>query len=249
MEGVSPDSSTSRDRLNLDEFAGRTRVPEPKNDSRINKWRGWLERIREDLHDIFLNQAAHTEITSMLTGRAIPGSAIVDCIFGNYARSQAIAVRRQTDAGGQSITLRRLLNELLSNPELITRDWYVGQFPWGTQHLGDRQFNTWAHLDPEHPDPDEPGDRLLPGIVERDILLITNKTGLVRRYVDTHVAHADASPVKDIPTFADLADAITTVGEIFQRYYTLLTLSSITQLDPVPQYDWLAPFRVAWLDS
>lgn len=245
-EGITHEIGSGFDRMNPDEFAGRKRVPAPKNNGTIDKWRRWLDRIRDDLHDIHGNQAAFNEINSMLTNPAIPGSAIIDYIAGNYARSQAVAVRRQTDVGGRSITLGRLLTELKAT-DLITREWVVGQFPWGMQGFGDRQFDAWAYLDPEHPAADEPGDALSPGVVERDIQRLAHTANPIRRYVDTHLAHADAKPTKDIPTFADLADAINVVGDVFNRYHTLLTGTSILQLAPVPQYDWLAPFRVPWL--
>lgn len=201
------------------------------------------------MQDIHGNRSAFNEINSLLTNPGIPGSAILDYWAGNFATSQAVAVRRQTDSNGRSITLARLLAELRGNSNAISRSWSVGQFPWGMQGLGDRQFDVWAYLDPDHPAADEAGDGLSTRVIDRDIQLLHDVAEPIRRYVDTHLAHADAKPSKDIPTFHDLAEATVTVGDVFRRYYALLTGSAILDLAPVPQYDWLAPFRVPWISG
>lgn len=42
---------------------------------------------------------------------------------------------------------------------------------------------------------------------------------------------------------------IDVIGELFKRYYNLLTASSYVMLEPVIQHDWLAAFRVPWMGS
>jgi hypothetical protein len=37
------------------------------------------------------------------------------------------------------------------------------------------------------------------------------------------------------------------IGDLFQRYYSLITASSMAFMEPVIQHDWLAPFRVPWI--
>jgi hypothetical protein len=144
VEGISYEVESGLAGANPDERAGRKRVPSPKNNDRINKWRRWLDRIRDDMHDIYGNQAAFNEINSMLTDPRILGSVILDYLAGNYGRSQAVAVQRQTDQNGQSMALGRLLAELSHSTELIARNWVVGQYQWGAQGIGDRAFDAWA---------------------------------------------------------------------------------------------------------
>ena len=37
------------------------------------------------------------------------------------------------------------------------------------------------------------------------------------------------------------------IGELFKKYFNLLTASSYVFLVPVLQHDWLAAFRVPWM--
>jgi hypothetical protein len=92
------------------------------------------------------------------------------------------------------------------------------------------------------------GDHFDPAIAEADLQLLAANAKAVRRYVDQHVAHADARPTAGLPTFAELDAAIDTIGKLFQKYANLLTASSWPILVPAIQHDWLAPFRVPWIN-
>jgi hypothetical protein len=65
----------------------------------------------------------------------------------------------------------------------------------------------------------------------------------VKDYVDEHLAHSDAGPRADLPTFNDLDAAIDRIGDLFKKYVNLLTASSYYSLVPVIQHDWEAIFR------
>jgi hypothetical protein len=51
----------------------------------------------------------------------------------------------------------------------------------------------------------------------------------------------------EVPTFANLHAAIHGMGELLQKYSSLLRATQLPILTPVHQYDWRAPFRVPWL--
>ena len=48
-------------------------------------------------------------------------------------------------------------------------------------------------------------------------------------------------------TFKALHDAIADVRGVIAKYYALLTLGSISQWEPVPQYDTLQAFTRPWV--
>jgi 5-methylcytosine-specific restriction endonuclease McrA len=71
-----------------------------------------------------------------------------------------------------------------------------------------------------------------------------------RRRADARRAdarRADARPMQILPTYAELNSAIDTIGDLFKRYYTLVTVESYLELVPTPQYDWEAVFREPWI--
>jgi AbiU2 len=235
--------------LNPDEWAGRTKVPRPKSDAKVDKWTRWIERIHDEvIEEIFTNRAAFVEVTTTLDANPkIPWSDILDYWVGNYGRSQAVAVRRQTDTNPQSVTLRVLLAELEADRHRITREWWVGQFEWGHQGLGDRNFDQWAYLDPDAPADSETGTELSALRIRHDIERLEAAASSIREHVDKVIAHSDRKRPATTPTFADLDAAIDVLGDVFTSYYCLLTLNSLVKLDATPQYDRLGPFRLPWI--
>ena len=51
------------------------------------------------------------------------------------------------------------------------------------------------------------------------------------------------------PGETDKAVLIDVIGDLFRKYYNLLTASSYAFLVPVIQHDWLAAFRVPWMPT
>jgi hypothetical protein len=88
-----------------------------------------------------------------------------------------------------------------------------------------------------------------PGAVRDDIARLDEAAATIRRYADEAVAHAAEHVSGEVPTWADLHAAIDVVGELLQKYYSLLTASSIWMMLPTIHEDWLAPFRQPWLSE
>jgi hypothetical protein len=91
------------------------------------------------------------------------------------------------------------------------------------------------------------GEHVDPNLVAADLDSLDEKAKQVVEYVDRHVAHADARPITNVPTFAELNGAIDAIGDLFKRYVLLVTVESYATLVPVPQYDWEAVFREPWI--
>jgi hypothetical protein len=71
----------------------------------------------------------------------------------------------------------------------------------------------------------------------------------VTDWVDRHIAHSDRRPIlaDRTPTLDDVHAAVDHIGEIYKRYYSILTAKSWAMLVPALQRDWKAPFRVPWI--
>lgn len=50
-----------------------------------------------------------------------------------------------------------------------------------------------------------------------------------------------------MPTYEELNAAIDQLGDLLKKYTSLLKAEALAVVAPVHQYDWKAPFRVAWL--
>ena len=55
--------------------------------------------------------------------------------------------------------------------------------------------------------------------------------------------------MKKFPTNLDLDACIDAIESLAKDYALLLEQKALTQVVPVIQYDWMAPFRVAWLQD
>jgi hypothetical protein len=69
----------------------------------------------------------------------------------------------------------------------------------------------------------------------------------VVKHVDQYVAHTEGKPKAELATFEELNAAIEMVGDLFRKYFLLLTGDSYTKLAPTPQHNWEAIFEVPWI--
>ncbi|HXS34157.1 MAG TPA: hypothetical protein VN758_10345 [Solirubrobacterales bacterium] len=105
------------------------------------------------------------------------------------------------------------------------------------------------------------GHHIDPSITAADLAELREGSEKVRRYVDKHVAHFDASVIgrgpppapkksgSELPTLNEVHDAIDLVGTLFKKYSQLFTAADIIELTPVLQHDWKTVFRVQWLPN
>ena len=85
--------------------------------------------------------------------------------------------------------------------------------------------------------------------MDTDLQQLAAATEPIKKYVDKQIAQSDPLPVRDLPTFDDLDSVIDLLGELLQKYLLILEAVGRNPIAPVPQYDWLAPFRVPWIAS
>ena len=67
----------------------------------------------------------------------------------------------------------------------------------------------------------------------------------MKRYVDQHVAHADAVPAEVTLTLDEVHAAIDVIGDLHKKYWNLLTAGSYVQLEAAIQHNWKAAFQVS----
>lgn len=237
-------------------------------DLRIEKWRRWFEQgITDDIYTMHLERFAWKRMEEIVNGNAgLKGteSYLWEFLFNTYAKTQAIAVRRQADTDDRVASLGRLILEVGETPALLTRDWWlslwsendddpywqqVAEGAWAEQYAG------------------EAGEHLDPAIPAADLLELREGSRKVKEYVDRSVAHLDARMISsgdgpptatppDAPTrrgseltLNEVHDAIDLIGRLFQKYGNLLTAASWVELTPALQHDWEAVFRIPWIQD
>lgn len=234
-------------------------------DQRVEKWKDWLEKgISNDVYSMHLQRFAWKRMHEIIDeNETLKGttSYFWEWLFDLYAKTQAGAVRRQADVNDQAASLGQLIHEITTTPNCIVRDWYVSH--WGRPETYDEDDQAyWKKAGEKHwagTFGGTTGDYIDPTITAADLAELREGSEKVRRYVDKHVAHFDASvigrgppaaPTKEgraLPTLNEVHDAIDLIGRLFRKYSQLFSASDIIELTPVLQHDWEAVFRVQWL--
>jgi hypothetical protein len=93
------------------------------------------------------------------------------------------------------------------------------------------------------------GSHLDPEIPSTDLERLTAASASIKDFVDRHIAHSqsEAVPVNVTLQVADLHAAIDVIGDVFQRYYSLLTATGMPILVPAIQHNWKAVFQEPWM--
>jgi hypothetical protein len=224
---------------------------------RIAKWTRWVDAprnegggMKDDILGMHLRRDTWEQVQAMLRGRDdLPESYWWRFMFDTYVEAQGAAVRRQVYADSDANSLGRLLLEMSRDAALVTRDWWMGmRTDADSTDMRDEIDRLVANREWSEHFAGIVGDNLDPAIPTADLEALRNDSERVITCVDRRVAHSDkrAIPADDMPTLDDVHAAIGRIGEIYNRYYGLLTASSWAELVPAIQHDWMAVFRVPW---
>jgi AbiU2 len=211
-------------------------------DSRVRKWKRWIENeIRAEVLGMNNQRAIYEEVGRIVKENGeLPPSHFFNFLRDTYGATQALAVRRQAEVGTRVISLATLLAEIAGDPERLSREWFLSHYDsYARAEVG---VPVWAEKFGGNV-----GDHVDPDLVRADLGELRGGTAKTKDLVDKHLAHTDKKPLKNPPTFKELHDAVETVNKQFQKYVLLLTVSSYATLVPVAQYDWLAIFREPWI--
>jgi hypothetical protein len=155
-------------------------------------------------------------------------------------------------------SLAKLIEQIRDRPSQITREFWIGRWSdpsdpylmmeadrgWNEQYAG------------------AVGDHLDRAIPEVDLETLVSASRKVKEFVDEHIAHSGAGLRKATPshpaaaesvppdvtlTAREVHEVIDVIGDLFRKYYNLLTASSFVFLEPAIQHDWLAVFREPWI--
>jgi hypothetical protein len=209
-------------------------------DSRIEKWTRWLGDIENDLIGVAWNRAMYRELGEIgKQNPDIPESSFFEFLGEAYATAQAVAIRRQAEHNPRGVSFGTLLYEIADDPSRLTRERYIA-------FQSDDHARAWADENWGKEWAGNIGEHLDPKIVKADIARLEEAVEPIKTYVDQHIAHHDRKR-SDPPTFDDLDHAIETFERLIGKYGDLLRGAGLGRLEPTPQYDWMAPFRVAWI--
>ncbi len=213
-----------------------------KNKNKLTKWDEWLDQIDKDITALSVARHIYSEVKEIIDAnpKIQIASSFYDYMTYTYATYMVMGIRRQIDADRRSISFVSLLEEIIRDPQILTRDWYVARYrdtvlSEKTAHRGFDQFSgeVKTHVDP--------------AIVCEDIRQIKDKAENLRKFVNKRVAHHDRSEFKSLPTYKEIDNCLKFMEELLRKYRRFIHGSCPSSFLPTCQYDWKKIFREPWI--
>jgi hypothetical protein len=162
-----------------------------------------------------------------------------------YSTSAVMCIRRQIKNQRDSISLARLLSEIIETPEILSRERLLSLYKVPENPELNKILEVRAHkeIDPylckkkKHIEPD---------IVRKDLDELKAKAKYIEDFADRRLAHLDKRDIKKPLTFSELDECIDLLEELTKKYMLILLAKSIS-FPPTYQYDWKAIFREPWI--
>jgi hypothetical protein len=210
------------------------------------KWRRWLKTIGHDLGNLLTSRDIHEQIRHMIVSlnkRIKAPSLYYNWLVNNYVDSITIRIRRLGDHDRRCISLYRLIEDILENRSVLTRDYYVSRYPKWMQEQGfaDRDFDNFAK---------KRSKLISERKLEHDMRRLDKDIDHIRKFANRWIAHCDLRRRRlRTRTHKDVDSALKDVDELFCKYNLLVTRGGMTTAKPVLQFDWREPLRHAWIEN
>jgi hypothetical protein len=233
----------------------------------FQRWTRWIDSIHKDVTDLVIGRHIFWQVQDIIKANQriqIP-SSFYGWVGMAYAAWGPMGVRRQLDMDDRSISLRRLLTEIVSMPQVLSRGRYIsiysaklaggapapssqsGGIPKSgayaidiaeAEDIASRSFDQYAGQRNEYIPARE---------TKRDLQELLTQTQMIERFATKKVAHLDEKPPTTLPTFDELDACVALLERLVLKYELILTASAPQSLLPTWQYDWKAIFYEPWI--
>jgi hypothetical protein len=203
---------------------------------RLQRVLQWLDIISSEVIELITNNYIFWEVQSII--RANPRlqkaeSAFYEWMGSVFAHSAAMGVRRQASLNDQSVSLHRLLDELKTYPNLVSRDFHRNLYAhFGSDHIlesADKIYDEYVGYQLGALDPSQ---------VQKDIDSLVQASRKIHYYADRVVAHYDPKGLNHIvPTFSDLGSCLLELDVLVCKYLLLMKAEHKISLLPTFVYD------------
>jgi hypothetical protein len=210
-------------------------------DALLEKWNSWLDIIQADIQNVLTNHHIYLEVQEIINKnpKIQIGSAFYELMADVYHESMVMGIRRQLDNRKDSISLKRLLDEIIQNTEILSRNHYVKLYKILPSHIAHRDFDNLAGEGREY---------FEPIIAKEDLRLLELKAKNLKTFGNKKIAHMDKSELNELPTYGELNDCIEYLKVLIEKYLRIFRAGSY-EIIPAFQYDWKEIFKYPWIEN
>ena len=148
----------------------------------------------------------------------------------------AMALRREIDGGSDSVSLRRLLEEMERHAPSLTEAQLRRLWDDPSGRFTSRTFPNYA---------DPSGTHLDPAVPRAHVEQLVATSDALRLFVNRNLAHRSRRENVPPPTFDELHVLADTCETIAKPYVMLLTGAAYS-FSPVEQFEWIDIFDFPW---
>jgi hypothetical protein len=210
-------------------------------DPKLKKWGKWLKSINEEVTRLVIARDIFWSVQDLIkTNKQIQKPSSFFRYMGDtYISFITMGIRRQIKIDNQSISFARLLSEIESNPEKISRQFFQELYKGSrVEFLANNHFDKFC---------DNPGDsHISSNMVNEDLRQLKIAACLCEKFADKRIAHQDKREPKILPTFKDTDKTIDFIDKLYVKYHRIFHADSMRSLMPVYQYDWQQIFDYPW---
>jgi hypothetical protein len=215
------------------------------DDETFKLWDSWLDRIHDDVRGLLELRFIFWEVGRIVNAnpRIQKPSSFYRWMGATYSAAVTIGIRRLLDVRDDSVSLTRLLREIVKCPHVLSRARYrvtcraAGGLP---STITERTFDRFAGKGNDFVDRQQ---------VQADLDALTAKAAIAKGYATKAVAHLDRRGPRAVPTFKDVDDCLDLLEELVKKYFLVFRALGLISVLPVWQYDWKAIFREAWIPA
>ena len=218
-------------------------------DQLIRNWTKEVEQLWQETSYLFWSRKLYRAVGHMFqTNHALQkcGADVWQWIRLLYGREAVMGIRREMDHQPNAVSLLNLLHEVESNAHVLTRERHRANFG-GLQTVMGRKVNDLFEKAGGPPGPGLPSDHIRAEAIAEDCKALEKATAGAVKYANLVLAHRQ--PVPPTLPFKEVDEALGALFVCFRKYYSLITGSGLMSPTPVPQFDWLRPFRMAWITT
>lgn len=212
----------------------------------IRKWLDWDEQVFSRVVWLFENRRWYRRMVGILdqNPRMNRPNGFYDWLFGNYAYSMSMGIRRLLDPSQNTVSLARLVHSMAKHPWVISREYYVNgwirdkPYPESARRLANEDYDFFAGKDREQLDPQR---------LERALQVVRRRAGKVLTYADQVVAHHQETRPSLSLTFAGGNRPVDCIGKLHNHIHTVLTRGHIHNYELIETEKWDWVFREPWI--
>ena len=206
---------------------------------KLDKWERWLQVVYDDMVNQATSRTVFRETAAIIAANPdIPkDSDFLDFLEQWYVDSTVMGLRRQLKVKPDSVSLAGLLEDIATNPALLSRQRFVGLYPPGDQSRANAAFDKHIGAGLGHVDT---------AAVREDIDKLKALATRCEEYADRFVAHRDRRSIRAVPTHAELNDALDFSERLLQKYYLLLRGNSLVSVSAKFLHPWKRIFEMPW---